>query len=120
MTPQRCRASINARASTFRALPPGAAQPEDPPGHLRRHRPGFTLIQYASLVEHDDFSAILGLVEIGRAPNDTDPLLDQLVNHPPQLAARDRIDTHAGLIEQQQPRRAQHGAGKAELLLHAS
>jgi hypothetical protein len=66
------------------------------------------------------FSAILGLVEIGRAPNDTDPLLYELVDHPPQFSTRDRIDTHAWLIEQQQPWRAQHSAGKAKLLFHTS
>jgi hypothetical protein len=76
--------------------------------------------QHAPLVEHNDGGAVLRLIEVCGAPDDADALLDERVDHPPQLASRDRVDADAWLVEQQQPGRAQHGAGKTQLLLHSA
>ena len=91
-----------------------------PPRHAAGQFLGRTVVKDAAFVEQHDRGAAFGFVQIRRAPNDADALIDQLVDHLPQLAPRDRIDAHAGLVEQQQPRRVDQRAGQPELLLHAA
>lgn len=61
-----------------------------------------------------------GLIQIGGRPEDADAFLRQVLDHLPEVAARDRVDADARLVEQQQPWLLHKRAGKAELLLHAA
>ena len=49
-----------------------------------------------------------------------DALAGELVHHFPQFAPGDGVDTDSRLVEQEQLRRAQQGAGQAEFLFHAA
>src|SRR5262249_61985662 len=97
----------------------GTAHLEDAASYRSRHGLWVTLIEDLAEVEHHHVSAVLGFIEISRAPHYADVLFDEGIDHAPQLTARDRVDADARLIEQQQPRRAQHGAGEPQFLLHA-
>ena len=61
----------------------------------------------------------LGFVQVRCAEEHRQTLvIDELQDDLPQFATRQRIDTDRRLIEQQEFRRADKGAGEAELLLH--
>ena len=120
ITPSITSGRLNAPRQHLAPACARAAQLKDAARHRGRHGPGVALEQHAALVEHQHLGAVLRLVEIGGAPHHADALLDQGVDHAPQLAPRDRVDADARLVEQQEPRRAQHGAGEPQLLLHAA
>ncbi len=62
--------------------------------------------------------AAVGLVEIGGGDEDGYPFSQELVEDAPEVAARHRIDAIGRLVEEEDLRRVDQGAGKAELLLH--
>ena len=83
--------------------------------------PRRALGENASAVKHDRPVAPLGFIQIRRAHQHGQPLVvNEIQNDPPQVAPRDRIDTHGRLVQQQQLRRADQRAGEAQLLLHAA
>ena len=84
------------------------------------HRLGIALEQQLAGVQDQHFRAIFRFVQIGRGPDDADAIGGQRVHHAPQFTPGDRVDADARLVEQKQARRAQHGAGEAQLLLHAA
>ena len=62
-----------------------------------------------------------GLVHVGGADDHAQVLVvDQLPHDLPLVAPRQRIDAHAGLVQQQQVRRAHQRAGQPQLLFHAA
>ncbi len=76
--------------------------------------------QQPALMDQGQAIAALGLVEIGRGDEDRHLLAQQLVEDPPEVAARDGIDAVGRLVQEQHPRRVDQRAGQAELLLHAA
>ena len=64
--------------------------------------------------------ATFGLIHIGGGPQDGHAAHGQIGHHFPQLAPGEGIDANARLVEKEQARRGQQGAGKAELLFHAA
>jgi hypothetical protein len=62
----------------------------------------------------------LGLVEVRSRDDGGDAVGDPLVDDAPQLAARHRVDTEGGLVEQQQLGLVDQRAGEPQLLLHAA
>ena len=64
--------------------------------------------------------AALGLFKVGGRPQHRDPAREELVHHAPQLATRQRVDPHAGLVQQQQARASEQRACESELLFHAA
>ena len=77
------------------------------------------LRQYLSLVQDDDMPTPLRLIQIGCAEEHGQALIiDKLQNDVPQFPARQRVHADRGLVQQQQFRRADKRAGKAEFLLH--
>jgi hypothetical protein len=56
------------------------------------------LLSGAEVSGSEDFR----FVQIGSAPDDADALLDQGIDHAPELAPRDWIDANARLVEQKQ------------------
>jgi hypothetical protein len=80
-----------------------------------------TFGEQQAFVHHEHLGAALGLVHVGGADDHAQPfVIDQLLHDLPQIAARQRIDAHAGLVQQQQVRRAHQRAGQTQLLLHAA
>ncbi len=77
-------------------------------------------VSQLSGVHQQHLVAALGFVQIGGAPQHGHAVRGQLAHHLPQLAAGNRIDADAGLVQQQDPRLAQQRAGQAQLLLHAA
>src|SRR5690606_3358337 len=73
-----------------------------------------------SFIEEEDAVAGLRLVQIGGGPENADALLRQVLDHGPEIAARDRVDADAGFVEKQEAGFLEERAGKAELLLHAA
>jgi hypothetical protein len=54
-------------------------------------------------VQHEHLRAALGLVHVGGADDHAQLLvIDQLLHDLPQIAPRQRIDAHAGFVQQQQ------------------
>ena len=75
--------------------------------------------QHASFVQHHDLIAALGFVEIGGADDHAHALvLQEALDDFPQFAARERIDTHRGFIEEEEIGGAHQRAGQPELLFH--
>jgi hypothetical protein len=81
---------------------------------------GRLMRQHIALVQQHDVIALLGFIEIGGAHQHGDILAAQQFDDAPEFTPRNGIDPDCGLIEQQQPRRAQQGAGQPQLLLHAA
>ena len=85
--------------------PPCAARRRGPPGsrprisclHLVRRAAG----QQPAAVDQGQAIAPLGLVEIGRGDEDRHLLAEQLVEDPPEIAARDGIDAVGRLVEEE-------------------
>ena len=99
----------------------GSEDAETAPRHPFGERAGRTLADQPPFVHQQDRAAPLGLVEIGRAEQHGHALAPhQPIDNRPQLTPRNRIDTDGRLVEQQETRRAHQGAGKTELLLHAT
>jgi hypothetical protein len=48
------------------------------------------------------------------------PFVGQRLHHAPQILAADRVDAHAGLVQQQHLGPRHQRTGKAQLLLHAA
>ena len=92
------------------------------------HRPGQLPAQIVRRVEGDDFAfvqqrdpvAALGFVQVRRADENRDALLQELREELPELAARHRIDAGRRLVEQDHARLVDQRARERELLLHAS
>ncbi|MNT01595.1 hypothetical protein D3C72_1360670 [compost metagenome] len=76
--------------------------------------------QQFPFIEQQHFTALFRFVQIGSAPQDQHAVVGQLMHHAPQLAARDRIDADAGLIEQQHLRLPDQRTSQPKLLLHAA
>ena len=94
---------------------------ETAPGRLVGHLLGQALGEHVALMQHDDATAALRLIEIGGAEQDRQSAIgDQAPHDVPQFAPRQGIDPDGGLVEQQQLRRADKRAGQAELLFHAA
>ena len=74
--------------------------------------------QQLPLVDQGQAVAPLGFVQVGGGDEDRDPLPQQLVKDPPEVAARDGVHAVGRLVEEQDLRRVDQGAGQAELLLH--
>ena len=86
------------------------------PQALRR-----ALRKHAALMQHEHLGAARGFVHVGGADDDAQALgLHQLLHDGPEVAPRERIDAHAGFVQQQQIGRAHQRAGQAQLLLHAA
>ena len=97
-----------------------AGDEETAPGHGLRQRRRLTLVEQFAFVHQQHVAALFRFIEIGGAPQDQHAVAGQLVHHLPQLAARDRVDADAGLIQQQYFRVAHQGTGEPQLLLHAA
>ena len=63
---------------------------------------------------------MFGLIKIRGAPEDQHAVVGQFMHHTPQFAARDRIDAHPRLIQQQHLGLAYQRTGQPQLLLHAA
>ena len=74
--------------------------------------------EQASLVQQRDTVAALGLVEVRRADENRDALLEKLGEQLPELAPRDRIDAGGRLVEQDDARLVDERARQRQLLLH--
>jgi hypothetical protein len=73
-----------------------------------------------AFVEQRDPVASLRFVQVRRAHEDRDALLQELGEQLPELAPRHRIDTRRRLVEQDHARLVDQRAGERELLLHAA
>src|SRR5918995_6491539 len=93
---------------------------EDPSGQPGAKSIGCVERQEAALVQQCDARAALGFIEIRGADEDGDPQLEELRQQLPELAARHRVDAGRGLVEQDDARLVNQGAGERELLLHAA
>ncbi|MNC22723.1 hypothetical protein D3C75_707300 [compost metagenome] len=78
------------------------------------------MVEQFAFVHQQHVAALLGFIEIRRAPQNQHAVTGQFVHHLPQFAARNRVYADAGFIEQQHFWLADQGAGEAELLLHAA
>ncbi len=76
--------------------------------------------QESPLVHEADSVAPLGLVQVGRGDHDRHPLLQHLVEDPPEVPPRDRVHAVGGLVQQQDLRRVDQRAGQAQLLFHSA
>ena len=90
------------------------------PGRLRPERVGRVEGEPLAVVQQGDAMAALGFVEVRRAHQNRDALLQELGEQFPELAARHRIDAGRRLVEQDHARLVDQRAGKRELLLHAA
>src|ERR1035441_7316754 len=72
------------------------------------------------LVDEPHSMAAIRFIEIGGGDEDGYPFFQELVENAPEVAARHRIDPIGRLVEKEELRRVDQGAGKAELLLHPS
>ena len=79
---------------------------------------GSPRVEDPSPVEEEQPIEPLGLVEIGGADDGADSASDHLVHHEPQVAARDRVHSERGLVQEEEPGLVDEGAGEPELLLH--
>ena len=118
MTPSSTSGRLRSRASNLRPACPAPcdqkAAARDAIGQVLRR----TGVQQLPLGQQQHFGAALGLVEVRRAPHDADSLIDEFVDHLPQLAARDRIDPDRRFVQKQQPRLADQSAGQSQFLFH--
>ena len=122
-------AGAHAPAGQGLAVPPaalpaplvrGAAQQTPPalgPSGQILRRPGK---KHLARVQHDHAGTARGLVQIGGGPDHGHAAVAQFLHHAPEFTARLRVHAHARLVQQKQARRAQQGAGNAQLLLHAA
>ena len=62
----------------------------------------------------------VGLVQVGRGDEDRHLFLQQLVEYPPELASRDRIDTVCRLVEEQHFWRVDQRTDQPQFLLHSA
>ena len=86
----------------------------------RAQRVGRVHGEDAALVHERHARAALGLVEVGRRQQQGEPLALEAGEEPPEVAARDGVDAGGGLVEDEQLRRVDEGAGERQLLLHAA
>jgi hypothetical protein len=77
-------------------------------------------VDQAPAVEEADARGVLGLVHVRRRHDDGQAAVVQLVQHLPELAARQRIDAGGRLVEQQQIRLGDERGRQRQLLLHAA
>ena len=77
-------------------------------------------IKQGAFIQEQNAGALFSFIQIGRAPDDANPLIDQFIDHAPKLSPGDRIDANAWFVKQQQVGFLDEGAGKAKLLLHAA
>ncbi len=78
--------------------------------------------QHLAVVLGNDPVPLLRLVHVGRGDHHAHagPVLADVVDQRPELAARQRVDAGGGLIEDQQVRVVHQRAAQAHLLLHAA
>src|SRR5262249_39394676 len=74
--------------------------------------------QQVSFIEQQDLPAKLRLIEVGGAPDHSQPLCYQFMNHFPQLSSRDGINSNARFVQQQQPWVSEQRASQPEFLFH--
>ncbi len=105
-------------SSLFR---PARGQQEDATLGGLAHACRRALREHPAPIQHDDMVAGVRLIEIGGADDDRQALVaHEAVDDLPELATRQRVDAGGGLVEQEQRRRRDQGAGQAELLFHAA
>ena len=93
---------------------------QDRPPHELLHFAGRAAGQQPAAVDQGQAIAALGLVEIGGGDEDRHLLAEQLIEDPPEIAARDGIDAVGRLVEEEHLGRVDRGAGEAEFLFHAA
>src|SRR5208283_328227 len=71
-----------------------------------------------SFIHEPDPRASLCLVEVGCRDEDGDPLPQQVIEDPPEIAPRHRVDASCWLVEKEDFRGMDEGTGEPQLLLH--
>ena len=67
-----------------------------------------------------DAIAVFGLVEIRQWKRESSPIAEQLVEDPPEIAARNGIDPIGRRVEEQHLGRVYQAVGQAELCPHSA
>src|ERR1039457_4889239 len=98
---------------------------DERPFHIRRaslplHRFGRRAADQFSLVHQANPVAPLRLVQVRGGHEDRDPILQQLIQNGPEIAARNRVHAIGRLVQEQNLRMMQQRTHQRQFLLHAT